>query len=106
MAYKMLTDYDKKGNEVTHPVVENFQNKNVVIESVRVIGDTFYDDHCPCVNVEIRVNGKTYKYADWWLSGEGLKMYLHAECEGKKAEKARRMLVEHIRYHLPSKVNG
>ncbi len=88
--FPMLTDYDED-ETVPHPVVTALQS-GAAIEKVET-GDEWSDDHCPCLNVVITINGLKYGYSDWWLSREGIKMYHQADGGKPKALKD---LAEHI----------
>lgn len=72
-------------DEVLHPVVTAIRNGGK-IESLNMINE-WDDDHCPCVDCEIVVNGKKYGFSAWWLSREGYKMFIKAETLKGKAFK-------------------
>lgn len=93
--YPILADYDDDGKPSNHPIVDAIASGGK-IESVTVELE-WTDDHCPCVNVVATVDGKEYKYSDWWLSREGLKMYHQTECGARLDE-----LTAHIKYYAES----
>lgn len=78
-----------------HPVVDAINNGGK-IESVEMVGDEWYDDHCPCCDVDIVVDGKKYGFSAWWLSSEGFKMIVRAECgQAKRVDELREFIVDH-----------
>ena len=93
--FQELVSFDDEDNEIFHPIFEAVENCKA-IESVEV-GDEWSDDHCPCINVTAIVDGKEFKYSDWYLSSHGLRMYYHAECGGKKGEAGKKQLVKHFK---------
>lgn len=80
--YRPIFDFNDE--LVFHPVIYAIKKEGSKIESVEV-GDTWRDDHCDCLNIDITIDGQKYQYSDWWLSQEGVRMYYHAESGKKKA---------------------
>ena len=82
--YRNLVD-DNTGNEdwVAHPVYTAIKAGNSITNFVT--GDAWYDDHIPCVNCTVTVDGVVHKIMLMWIGIDGIKIAVRAECGQQEA---------------------
>ena len=68
--------------QVIHPLVELFEaGKQIEALSVE---EEWKDDHCPCFNIIVTVEGKKYGFAARWLNSSGVRLFYRAEVNPKE----------------------
>jgi len=79
-SWPMISDDD----DDVHPVAQALQKQDSKIDGVEIVGN-WRDDHADCLAAIIEIDGVKHEMSDWWLSREGLKMWIRAEAGVRSA---------------------
>ena len=77
-AFPSLKDYDSDDEVATiNPVIQLIKDGHPI--ELVVVGSDWIDDHEPCYNVTVVVDGKKYGFSMWCITRESVKMLYQAE---------------------------
>lgn len=83
--YKLSWDTDDKDIPFMHPALIAY-GEGKKLTKVKIV-EQVEDDHLPCIHAKMTIGGKVYKIGDYWLNGNGLRLWYQAEVKADVREK-------------------